>query len=324
MKKNLHGYQDPSLPPLDDKAIHELNLHAAQDFAKRSIPGSFIILIALLITAISSNVFSDTGNLIYLLITALLLSVISRFFILRALPRCQSDHSLKIWKNIFSLAVLVTSAAWGAFVVINLYFYGTSTLTLVVLMFTIGIAGGSAISLFIWKNLAHAYLSLLFLPTGILTLMNWNTVNASIFFGFTVYFIFLYLQIIRSNNEYWLALCNTKLLQNQTIELANAKEYAEKANRAKSEFLSSMSHELRTPLNAVIGFSQLIVNNPEEPPTPSQEENLGYIQEAGNQLLKLINQVLDLAVIESKEIEFPIESVSLAKVVHECIPLIQT
>lgn len=325
MKKTvLHGYQDPSIPPLEDKTIHELNHHAAQDFAKRSIPGSFIILIALLIIAYSSSIFSDAPSLIYLLITVLVISVVSRFFILRALPRCQTAHSLILWKNTFSLAVLATAMGWGCFVAINLYFYGTNALTMVVLMFTIGIAGGSAISLFIWKDLARTYLSLLFLPACIVTLMNWNTVNASIFFGFSVYYIFLFLQIIRSNNEYWLALCNTTLLENQAIELANAKDYAEKANQAKSEFISSMSHELRTPLNTVIGFSQLIANNTKEPPTPSQAEYLGYIQQGGEHLLTLINQVLDLAVIESGKLQLNIGSVSLAKVINECMPLIET
>ena len=69
---------------------------------------------------------------------------------------------------------------------------------------------------------------------------------------------------------------------------------AEKANLAKSDFLSSMSHELRTPLNAILGFAQLMESD-SPPPTPSQKESIDQILQAGWYLLELINEILDLA-----------------------------
>jgi signal transduction histidine kinase/FixJ family two-component response regulator len=83
----------------------------------------------------------------------------------------------------------------------------------------------------------------------------------------------------------------------RTLELEQAKNSAESANRSKSEFLANMSHELRTPLNAILGFSQLM--NRELSLTPEQKENLGIINRSGEHLLSLINDVLDLAKIES-------------------------
>lgn len=107
----------------------------------------------------------------------------------------------------------------------------------------------------------------------------------------------------------------------QERELLESKLAAEKANRAKSEFLSSMSHELRTPMNAILGFSQLMAGDSEL--TESQKENVGEVLKAGRHLLDLINEVLDLAKIEAGEITLSPESVLLGEVFEECLPIVQ-
>ena len=102
--------------------------------------------------------------------------------------------------------------------------------------------------------------------------------------------------------------------------LIDARNEAEKANLAKSEFLSSMSHELRTPLNAVLGFSQLIEMNTKDKETC---ENAQEIRVAGKHLLELINEVLDLSKIEAGKINLSIKDVDLNQIASECISLIQ-
>ena len=101
-----------------------------------------------------------------------------------------------------------------------------------------------------------------------------------------------------------------------------ARDAAENANRAKSEFLSSMSHELRTPLNAIMGFAQLF--DYDDNLTPEQLENLREIRKAGGHLLQLINDVLDLAKIESGKLTLSLEPVLPSRVVRECIQLVQS
>ncbi len=104
--------------------------------------------------------------------------------------------------------------------------------------------------------------------------------------------------------------------------LEEAKDLAEGANRAKSEFLSSMSHELRTPMNAILGFAQLLQTDPEQPLTAVQQESVDQIARAGWHLLQLINDVLDLAKIEAGKIEAILDDVTIDDVMGECVSLV--
>jgi PAS domain S-box-containing protein len=99
-----------------------------------------------------------------------------------------------------------------------------------------------------------------------------------------------------------------------------AKQAAEEANRAKSEFLSRMSHELRTPLNAILGFGQLL--ELEDDPSPAHHESVAYILQGGRHLLGLINEVLDIAQIESGKMSLSLEPVSVSEVLKQCVDLL--
>jgi len=110
-----------------------------------------------------------------------------------------------------------------------------------------------------------------------------------------------------------------ELVHERTINMKAARDEAERANLAKSQFLSSMSHELRTPMNAILGFSQLLEMDAKD------EKTKGNVQEiinAGDHLLELINQVLDLSKIESGNIPLVINSHSLNDLLNDCLSLI--
>ncbi|MBR9866665.1 MAG: hypothetical protein GYB20_13935 [Oceanospirillales bacterium] len=107
----------------------------------------------------------------------------------------------------------------------------------------------------------------------------------------------------------------------RTHELAEALERAEHASQAKTRFLSSVSHELRTPLNAILGFGQLLEME-QEIMTEYQNEHVGEILTAGRHLLTLINDMLDLAKIESGRVDMCIQNTSLTEVLNQSISLI--
>ena len=107
------------------------------------------------------------------------------------------------------------------------------------------------------------------------------------------------------------------------LELKEAMAAAEKANLAKSDFLAGMSHELRTPLNAILGFAQLLESGAPAP-TPSQRRNIDQILKAGWYLLELINEILDLALIESGKLTLSAEPVSLGEVMLESRAMIES
>ena len=113
-----------------------------------------------------------------------------------------------------------------------------------------------------------------------------------------------------------------QVLHDKNTELESAKVAAERANLAKSDFLSSMSHELRTPLGAILGFAQLIETGSPQP-TLAQKRSIDQILKAGWYLLELINEILDLALIESGKLSLSVEPVSLTEVMDECEAMVE-
>ena len=121
-------------------------------------------------------------------------------------------------------------------------------------------------------------------------------------------------------NRYVLALVRDMTDRHRAEAALNqAKEEAEKANRAKSEFLSRMSHELRTPLNAILGFGQILLS---QAATTTQTEGATHVLNAGRHLLSLINEVLDIARIEAGRVELSPEPVRVADLVAAALDLV--
>ena len=111
-----------------------------------------------------------------------------------------------------------------------------------------------------------------------------------------------------------IALCGDRLFQAQLVRAQQLQAQAEEANRSKSAFLSRMSHELRTPLTAILGFAEVLLTDPGGPVEPRAQ----HIYDAGQHLLGLINEVLDISRIETGQMALQPQAVSLAALAAEC------
>ena len=165
---------------------------------------------------------------------------------------------------------------------------------------TVALKAMDALSLSISQRIQEVEKSLLKRGSDVLQVLLFSTVFIIIFITAAITLLIKYLKQV--------FIVNTQL----GIE----KENAEKANMAKSDFLSSMSHELRTPLNAVLGFSQLLSLNAKD---DLEKQNINEIINAGNHLLELINQVLELSKIESGMVPLSINSYRLIDLLNDCL-----
>lgn len=311
LTKSIHGYHDHRLAEMDENTIYSMTLEAYRDYVTRTIPGTIIIFLLLSIANWISHDTAESRLPYYIIIFSSLVSIAFHFVCIKSV-RHQSPDTIKRWEVYFSILAMSTAVYWAVFSGMSFVQYGVDDITMVYLLFSVGIASGAAASNFIWHKLAQAYLVVILVPPiVILTAFQGSTIVWALSASITIYYLFLYFQVRRSNNEYWKALINTKQLEIQTIEL-------ERANQAKSEFLSAMSHELRTPLTAIIGFGELIKRIDNNDKTKSYA---GKIINAGDHLSSLINDILDLSAIESGKLSLSIEGLSLKDVLTESISL---
>jgi len=146
---------------------------------------------------------------------------------------------------------------------------------------------------------------------------------------FTLSLLSFYISFLSENNIKKHSNTNLHLkkvvtgLKQTELQLIESKENAEESNRSKSEFLRNMSHELRTPLNHIIGFSQLMQDGIPGPINSKQIEYLGDILDSSSHLLSLINDLLDIARIESGKVVMSPEAVDLQKILKETLEIYQ-
>ena len=267
--------------------------------------------VAVLITWVLWNRV-ENDSLIYWLGFFLLVIVARAYKLFLFQKKQPKEADIPMWKAAFMLGSILTALSWG----ITLWIFAPFNQyeTPVFLTFALGgLAAGAAAILGAILSIYFSYVLAIMAPMIIWFLLQDNHLYMVMGGMLTLYIPTLF----ATGFIYRRVLLDSINLSNQLID---AKEQSEAANMAKSRFLSSMSHELRTPLNAILGFSQLMEMNKNQ--SEEDRRNISEVLKAGRHLLTLINDLLDIAKIESGNVSLDITTVDCPQVVEECLNLI--
>lgn len=226
--------------------------------------------------------------------------------------RSPDFNKLKLWKYLFLTKSTLAGLIWG----MSIWIFGPypNLETPILITFVLGgLTAGAAAILGSVLTVYYAYIFSAMLPITVWYFMQQTHTHTVMGIMLLVYI----LAMMSGGFIYRKVLITSITLSNK---LVIAKEQAEKANRAKSEFLSRMSHELRTPLNAIVGFSQLLETSELGQDT---KEMVSYILDAGRHLTDMINEILDIARIESGRQEFSPEPVHICDTLKDIQGLVQ-
>lgn len=226
--------------------------------------------------------------------------------------------AIRAWARLYSVGAVATACVWGlagwVFVI-----PGQPHTQLVTAVLIAGLVAGSFATLRTLPHLFTAFAVCSVMPLAIRFLLIQDLVSVVLAGAFCLFVVLMSIQSFKLGHQ--LKVSEARRLSNLALveNLRTAKTHAETANLAKSQFLSSMSHELRTPLHAIMGFGQLLKSDPKHSLQESQQVAVRHILRGGAHLLELIDQVLDLAKIESGTLALSIEPVDAEAVIADCL-----
>ena len=291
----------------------QLQQQADQELASRSLMGvwGYVILVALLL--FRTRYPQDYPISTAIAVAGILLLTAARLFLILRKDRIYSTNP-RLWRALFSCCISVPAAIWGLLTGLSIVLYPIPSLTWMILLFCLlGSCPNSLIVLAPSRSLVVGNQVMMLAPCIATELYVGGETGYTLTMLSGIFLVFLIVLGRILNDRYWSALSDHRLLE-------HAKEMAESANRAKSEFLANISHELRTPMNGIIGMTELTLDSPL---SVEQRDNLETVKSCSNSLLQLLNEVLDFSKIEAGKMQLEDGRFQLRDLLHAtCKPFV--
>lgn len=280
-----------------------------------SMLGNFVLAL------ISMGLLADTVPMLILyawFFVQIVLTLLRLYAVKHLEPSDNALPSRNIKIRIYSITLMLIGLGWGVLSIIAALYSSPQEQLILALIIT-GLTAGSVATMTPIFSGFKGYFYAAVLPVFIAFI-----ISSSEFLRNISPVVLLYVYVVYSaGKRLHESIVSTILLKREqdqlNQDLLEQKVLAERANQAKSTFLSSMSHELRTPLNAILGFTQLLQLDPLE---KQQQDNLVEIKKAGEHLLTLINDVLELSKVELGNVDLKLENLAINEIIEHSITML--
>jgi len=311
---DLSHHYNPATDVLSDVQIQKILLQADQDLASRGLFGVFVLPVIYFISAALTPYAKDHPGWFWGIACCLLSSSLVRFVSVQKLKN-ETSSNRRNWRKVYMLTSLLTGLNWGVFAASSLHFYTSQPPNIYILYFLAAVAGGAVSSFSTWLRLNIIYMIVLLGPTIFLTFFFWNAQVGLV--GILALVAGLYnIGIARKwNTSYWESLINVYLLENEVAERREAEHAAEKASIMKTEFLENMSHEMRTPLHGLLSYAKFGQDRFKDVPREKLKDYFDTITVSGSRLLVLVNDLLDLAKLDSGKMQYTFQKFDISNAI---------
>jgi len=272
-----------------------LRERSEQDLRARAFSGALMYLLFVPIVGLGTSYLTDHPAVLIGFGAVIVALNASRLALAALFPQLTPALRTRC-RTPFLAITAATGAAWGLFSGVTIGLYGFSWPSLLVTIITTGASAAAAAALSTHLLLSRVYLVSIVTPSLLACLLRGGSQGYALGILYTGFLAYVLAQSRKQHGEYWRAISDDRTLRVKTQELEAAKEHAEAASRAKSQFLTTISHEIRTPMNGIIGMTDLALNTEL---SPEQREYLALVQDSADSLMTILNDILDFADIEA-------------------------
>lgn len=298
----------------------QVQFEIARKLTEKSTVASLAYPMLLLLISLVTPIFRDFPLEISVFGGALTVCAAARYFLCKNFESWAAKN-LRLWKTWFSFAVLATSTTWGLFCAYMIHKYRFDGTTLVILFPTAGIIGASIVSLGSSLRLVRAHILCMVVPLIVSGLNAAEQGGMAYAILATSYLLYMWIQSGELSARSISETVQRFQIMEQKAELEVAWAQATSATKTKSEFLAMMSHEIRTPLNGIIGMADLIMD---QKLAENLRANVKIIQDCGQDLLTIVNDVLDFSKIEAGKLNLERDQFAVEQMLTHTLQLFES